>query len=258
MPLPSESFDDYRSLLIPIDVPMLIGLQTQMRLGIATHKDVTSHYAEMKAIGIKIPLTLMIGKLYYKVVVDPAHHVNNAEYLFPITKPTQVRRSLGPTPAGSVYSALRRAYHIEARASDLNKYVKVTKERKGCQLFTKQPNRYRTILPERCVFSFDVALDVTFIGQVSVLNAVCKQTYFSGAALVSKQNSYTMWTTFMTVCVITYIGVPHNFMLIRLRHSFPLNFLRLVTFLVATLFLLLSALTGLSSTIDTMTHYVVL
>lgn len=210
MPLPGETFVDYRSLLISNDVSMLLGLQTQMRLGMVTHKDVAHPYAEMKAVGITIPLTLKYGHLYYEAVNEQTHYMENAEYLFSMAELAQVHRNLGHAPAGSVYSALRRAYPIETGASDLDKLVEVTKQCKGCQLFTKQPNRYRAVLPEQCVFNFDVAIDVMFIRQVPILHAVCKQTHFSRAAVLPKQDSYTMWTTFMTIWVIPYLGVPHN------------------------------------------------
>lgn len=109
-----------------------------------------------------------------------------------------------------MYSALRRAYPIETGSSDLDKLVEVTKQCKGCQLFTKQPNRYRAVLPEQCVFNFDVAIDVMFIRQVPILHAVCKQKHFSRAAILPKQDSYTIWATFMTIWMIPYLGVPHN------------------------------------------------
>lgn len=121
----------------------------------------------------------------------------------------KVHQNLGHASAGSVYSALRRACPIKTGASDLDKLCVVTEQCKDCQLFSKQPNRYRPVLPEQCVFNFDVAIDIMLIGQVPILHAVCKPKHFSRAAILSKQDSYAMWTTFMSIWVIPYLGVSH-------------------------------------------------
>lgn len=141
MPLPGETFVDNRSLLICNDVPMLLGIQTQMRLGMVTHKEVNNPYAEIKSVGTKISLTLKFGHLYYEAFMA------NTDYVFSIAELAQVHRNPGHAPSGSVYSSLRRAYPIETGSSDLDKLIEVTKQCKGCHLFTKQPNRYRTVLP---------------------------------------------------------------------------------------------------------------
>lgn len=70
----------------------------------------------------------------------------NDEYLSSIAERSQVHRNLGHAPVGSDYSALRRAYPIETVAVDLEKQMESTKQCKGCQLFTKQKNRFRTVI----------------------------------------------------------------------------------------------------------------
>lgn len=138
------------------------------------------------------------------------HYITNTEYLFSISELAQVCQSLGHAPAESLYSALRRAYTIKIGSSDIDKLIEVTEQCKGCQLFTEQLNRYHAVLPEQCVFNFNVAINVMFIEQVLILHAVSKQTPFSRAAILSKQDSYTIWTTFVSIWVIPYLGVPHN------------------------------------------------
>lgn len=210
MPLPGACFVDYRSVLITNDIPMLLGLQTQMRLGMVTYKDTNEPYAKLTKVGVNISLTLKFGHIYYEAKTDHSLYIDGTEFLFSMSELAQVHRNLGHAPAGSVYSALRRAYPIEAGASDLDKLAEVTKQCKGCQLFSKQPNRYRAVLPEQCVFNFDVAINVMFIRQVPILHAVCKQTHFSRATVIPKQDSFTIWTAFMTMWVIPYLGVPYN------------------------------------------------
>lgn len=109
-----------------------------------------------------------------------------------------------------MYSSLRRAYPIETGVIHLQKLQEITKSCKGCQLFSKQPNRYRTILPEQCVFSFDVAIDVMFIRNQPILHAVRRQTPFSRATPLSAQDSFTIWETFIKILVLPYLDVPYN------------------------------------------------
>lgn len=132
------------------------------------------------------------------------------EFLFSSSELAQIHRNLGHAPAGAVYSALRRTYSIETDTSDLTKLQQINEQCKGCQLYSKQPNRYRAVLPYQCVFNFDVALDVMFIYQRPILHAVCRQTHFYRAVVLKKQDSYTIWYTFMRNWVAPYLGVPHN------------------------------------------------
>lgn len=203
IPLPAHSYFDYKSLLIHNDVPMLLGLKTQTKLRAVSRKHPSNPSITFESIGITLPLTLKFGHLYYE-----GPRMN--DYLFSMIELAQVHRNLGHAPAGSVYSALRRAYPIETDATDLAKLQEITKQCKGCQLFSKQPNRYRAVLPDQCVFNYDVAIDVMFISGNPVLHAVCRQTHFSRAAPLPKQDSYTIWSVFMTIWVTPYLGVPHN------------------------------------------------
>ena len=182
---------------------MLLGLATQTNLRTVTDKEPKNPTATFKALGITIPMTRKLGHIFYE-------GSSENEYLFSVSKLAQVHRSLGHEPSGSVYIALRRAYPIETGASDLRKLTEIGEQCKGCQLFSKQPNRYRAVLPDQCVFNYDVAVDVMFIHGNAILHAVCRQTHFSRAALLPKQDSYIIWCTFMTMWVVPYLGVPYN------------------------------------------------
>lgn len=136
MPLPGETFADYRSLPIPNNIPMLFGLQTQMRLGMLTYKDVSSPCAEMEVTSITIPLTLNFCHPYYEAVIEQGHYTENTEYLFSIVELAQGHQKLRNAFVGSSYSALCRTYFIETSAPDLDKRVEVTKHFQVFLLFT--------------------------------------------------------------------------------------------------------------------------
>jgi len=155
-----------------------------------------------KAIGFPLPLVFKFGHLYYEG--SPPN-----EFLFSTCELAQIHRNLGHAPAGTVYSALRLVYPIEAGASDLEKLQNITAQCKGCQLCAQQPNRYRAVLPDHCVFNYDVTIDVMFISGTPILHAVCRQIHFSRAVLRPRQDSYKIWMTFMTTWVTPYLGVPN-------------------------------------------------
>lgn len=85
----------------------------------------------------------------------------------------QIHQNLGHAPAGAVFSALKRAYPIQTEASDLTKLQDITNFCKSCQLYAKQPSRYRAVLLDQCDFSFDVAIDVMYIYNHPTLHIVC-------------------------------------------------------------------------------------
>lgn len=203
VPLPGHTFFDYQSLLIHNDVPMLFGLATQTRLHTVTDKHPLHPVAHLNTLNITISLTLKFKHLYY--IPHPS-----LDFLFSSSELAQIHRNLGHAPPGSIYSALRRAYPIETGASDLVKLQEISKSCKACQLNSITPNRYRVVLPEQCVFNFDVALDVMFIRSQPVLHAVCRRTHFSRATPLPKQDSYTIWESFMRIWVTPYLGVPYN------------------------------------------------
>lgn len=123
-----------------------------------------------------------------------------------------------------MYSSLRRAYPIETGSTDLEKLQDITQRGKGCQLYTKKHNRYRAVLTDQCVFNYDVAVDVMFIAGHQILYVVCRQTHFSLAAPLHKQDSFTIWQTFMTIWVTPYLGVPYNLWVDQAKSFFSVQF----------------------------------
>lgn len=203
VPLPGDTFLDYESILIEDNVPMLLGLDTQTRLQAVTSKSEDQNRILFRKIGVTLKLTLKFKHLYYEFPTD-------TEILFSFIELAQMHKNFGHAPPGSVYSVLKRGYPIETSASDLTKLLEITAQCKGCQFKARGPNRTRVLLPEHCVFNFDVALDVMFEEQKPILQAVCRQTHFSRAAVTERQTSKALWETFMRIWVIPYLGVPTN------------------------------------------------
>lgn len=203
VPLSDINYFDYRSLLIHNDFPMLIGLRTQTRLRALTGKDPYNLSITLRSLNITLFLVIKDQHLCYE---GPP----KGDYLFNSAKLAQVHRNLGHAPAGAVDSALRPAYPIETDATDLDKLKQVAAQCKGCQMYSRQPNRYRAVFPAQCVLNYDVAVDVMYIDKNPILHVVCRQTHFSRAAILYKQDSYTIWQTFITIWATPYFGVPYN------------------------------------------------
>lgn len=123
----------------------------------------------------------------------------------------QIHRIIGHVSAGAIFNALKRACPIVTEASDLSKLQDITKSCKGCQLYVEQPNRYQVVLPNQCVFNFDVAIDVMYIDNHATLQIVCKQSHFSCAILLSKLDLITLWSAYMQTWVIPYLGVLYKY-----------------------------------------------
>lgn len=184
-------------------VPILLGLATQLRLHTVTDKNLQTPTSHIRTKNVTIPLVFKLNHLYSVTL-------NVNDFLFSSAELAQIHKNLGYAPPGSVYSALRRTYPVETGVSNLQKLQGISKFCKGCQLYSKQSNRYRTILSDRFVFNFDVAIYVMFIRGQPILHAFCRQTHFSRAAPLAKQGSYTIWETFMTIWVAPYLGVPYH------------------------------------------------
>lgn len=177
-----------------------------------TYNDTKKLYAKLTKVVVTILLTVMFGQLYFQ---PETAHTSYIDRLFETSELAQAHRDLGHASAESVYSALRRAYSIEAGVSDLENLIETKKQCRGCGIFSKQPYRYRAVYPQQSVFNFDVAIEVMFIPQVHVLYAACKQAQFSPATVLIKQDSFRTWTAFMTMWVIPYLGVPYNLLVDR-------------------------------------------
>lgn len=65
-------------------------------------------------------------------------------------------------------------------------------------------------MPEHYVYNFKVAIDIIFIQKIPILHVVCRQTHFSRSFPLPGQDSFILWSSFMTIWVIHYLGLPYN------------------------------------------------
>lgn len=173
--------------------------------------------SSLHSLNNSIPLVFKFNHLYYE-------SSNANEFLFSFAELAKTHKNFGHAPAWSAYGELHRAYPLETEATYLQKLQGIAKSCKKFQLFFKKLDRYRSILPEQCLFNFDVAIDVMFIRNQSVINAICKQTHFLREAPIPAQNSFTIWETFMIVWVLPYFGVPYNLWADQAKSFFSVQF----------------------------------
>ena len=72
------------------------------------------------------------------------------------------------------------------------------------------PNRFRVIAPTDVIFNYAVAMDVLFSENEPIIHAVYRQTHFSRAEFIPKQESQTIWSAFVTRWVLPYHGLPYE------------------------------------------------
>lgn len=155
-PLPDYTCFEYKSFLISNNIPMLLGLNLQRKLYAVTDKDENLPTITFRKVGIKLSLIYKDCHIYYE-------GSSTGSFLFATVELAWIHRNLGHASAGAVYSALKLAYPIETDATDLIKLHKFTKSCKVCWLYAKQPNRCWAVLPDQCVFNFNVAINVMYI-----------------------------------------------------------------------------------------------
>lgn len=189
--------------MITINVPMRLELQFQTNIFAVIYKLPLHPSLTFKATGTTISLVLKLRRLYYETSLTNI-------YFFSTSELAQVHCNLGHAQHELIHSPLRQAHPIKTGSTVLSKLQKITKSCKGRQLYSKQPNRYRSTLLDQCIFSYNIAVSVTFIVSHSIFYVVCRQTHFSPAFPLPKQYSFETWQLFMTIWVTPYISVPYN------------------------------------------------
>lgn len=97
--------------------------------------------------------------------------------------------NLGHACSGTVFSTLKRAYPMETETSDLLKWQDMTQSCKGCQLYSKRPNKYWTVLPDQCVFNFDVVIDVMCI-KITLCFTFCEKNTLLKSCLIAEDGCF--------------------------------------------------------------------
>lgn len=67
-----------------------------------------------------------------------------------------------------------------------------------------------------------------FINKEPILHVVCRQSNFYRVAPLSKQDSYTIWYTFMSIWVTPYLGFPYNLWVDQAKAFLSIQFTALV------------------------------
>lgn len=70
-----------------------------------------------------------------------------------------------------------------------------------------------------------------FINSVPILHVIFRQAIFSRACLLSKQDSYTLCTIFMSIWVLPYLGIPNNLWIYQAKFFLSQQFKALANFL---------------------------
>lgn len=106
IPVLGQSYIEYTSYLVDVNVPMLFLLPDQRRFKCVTSKDDSGpEHLLFRTASLSLPLTLQFGHLYY----NPCPNEHDI-VLFTSSELAQVHRNMGHAAAAAACSALRRMY----------------------------------------------------------------------------------------------------------------------------------------------------
>ena len=182
--------------VVDVDVPLLLGLDFLDEYKMIV--DAANDLLESKIRAWSFLLTRKLGHIYLEW--DYGTFYTSEELL-------KLHKHFFHPDSGRLYAMLKRADNASTTPSDLKELERVASECDVCQRNMAAPSRFRTALPaDDVVFNRCVCMDIMFLEGKAVLHMVDKDTKFSAAAFLPKQTVDELWSTYLSHCVLPYIG----------------------------------------------------
>lgn len=198
IPISTSFFLSFTADVVDVDVPLLLGLD------VLTASQLILDFAEdevcSKADGWKFPLTRKNGHVYLEWTVG---------VFYTSTELRKIHRHFYHPHPGKLYSVMKRADRGKVSPDLMSDLERISATCDVCQREADAPHRFRVALPDAdCVFNRTVCLDLMSLQGMSVLHAVDKDTKFSAACFLERENTEEIWESFMRIWVSPYIGYP--------------------------------------------------
>ena len=197
-PLSSWSYVDVMVEVVPINIPLLWGLDLQTKFGIIidTGRDLLYDGSGRK----QHSLARKFEHLY--VCWD-------TPILYSMPELQRIHRHFFHPQPDRLASLMKRADPEKFEPKVIEDLTKITKSCDTCQRHASAPNRFRVALPtEKIVFNRSVCLDLMFLSGKPVLHAVDSDTCFSAACFLHGESTDAVWNAFMKIWVSPYLGYP--------------------------------------------------
>jgi len=184
--------------VIPLNVPLLIGLDVLDRYGLYVNN--VEDRLRSDGRDVDVPLVRKDGHIY--LAWGAADHYTTTEL-------TRVHRHFAHPHPDRLFAVLRQAKDPHATAETRAQLAEVTAECQVCQRLARAPSRFRVALPTQdIVFNHTVLLDLMYLDGKPVLHVVDKDTLFSAATLLQGETVEAVWWAYTRSWVYAYAGHP--------------------------------------------------
>lgn len=203
MPVADDIAINFNAFVVPIDVPLLLGLDVLQKLEVIIKFGDGTLHSEKDDWSLK--LEHKMGHLY--VEWPPSIYYTEAEL-------RRIHRHFFHPHTDRLVSLIHRGAKEHAKPGLRKKLEHIRETCDTCQRLAKEPGRFRVAIPnEDCVFNRSVGMDLMKIEKRTVLHVVDRDTKFSAASFLDGETSKIVWETFLSIWVSTYTGYPDEVIL---------------------------------------------
>lgn len=198
MPVADDLVVQFEAYVVPIDVPLLLGLDVLRKLDIVIRFGNGTLLNEED--GWILQLKQKMGHLYAEW--PPAIYYTEQQLR------TIHRHFYHPTTerlSNLIHNGAKE--HVVPGLRKMLDHIRETCD--VCQRMAKPPGTFRVAIPPGdCVFNRSVGMDLMKIEKRTVLHMVDRDTKFNAAVFLDKETSRDVWEAFLSHWVATYVGFP--------------------------------------------------
>lgn len=179
MPVSDDVVIQFDAYIVPIDVPLLLGLDVLRKLKLIVSFENGSIQSPKGDWSIN--LVQKFGHLY--IEWPPSVYYTEAEL-------RRIHRHFYHPSTDKLLALINRSTNKHYKPGLRNDLNRIKKTCDTCQRLERNPTRFRVAMPtDNCVFNRTVGMDIMKLEQKSVLHVVDKDTKFSAARFFKRQNN---------------------------------------------------------------------
>ena len=186
--------------IVPLDIPLLLGLDTLDKYGLYVNNVTNRLVSDGR--GIAAPLQRKGGHIYL---------VWGADVHYSVAELDRIHRHFGHPHPDRLFAVLQQAGDPHATAEMRAQLAALTRPCQVCQRLAQAPSRFRVALPhDDIVFNRLILLDIMYLDGKPVLHVIYKDTLFSAAAFLEGETVEVVWWTYARIWAHAYAGHPER------------------------------------------------
>lgn len=203
LPLGGDHFISITAHVVPLDIPLLLGLDVMQELKLVIDLSENTLYSPVN--GKEVPLVSKRGHIYLEW--PPSIFYTEAEL-------RKIHRHFYHPSSEKLYALLKKAGGDEVDSDVKRTLEKVQRTCDTCQRHGSKPHRFRVAIPdEYCIFNRVVGMDLMKIDNRTVLHIVDRDTKFAASTFLRGESTAHVWEAFLMVWVASYVGYPDKVLL---------------------------------------------